>query len=77
MIDYFEFRANALKSVVEPNLMDRETAKAEFTKLEKNLKSKIPIPFNKQKAEKRHPAYLTAIINRQLEWTPYTRQTSQ
>lgn len=69
LIDYFEFRANALKSVVEPNLMDRETAKAEFTKLEKNLKSKIPIPFNKQKAEKRHPAYLTAIINRLTEAT--------
>ncbi len=63
LIEYFEFRSLALKTVVEPNLMDREGAKTQFEKLQKKTKSELPVSYNKQKAEKRHPAYLTGIIN--------------
>lgn len=63
LIEYFEFRSHALKNIVEPNLMDRAKAKVEFDKLEKKFKSKIPTPYNKQSGTKRHPAYLTGIIN--------------
>jgi hypothetical protein len=43
--------------------MDRDAAKREFEKLANEQKYTVPIPYNKQKAEKRHFAYLTGIIN--------------
>jgi hypothetical protein len=60
---YFVYRAHALNKIARPLLMDKHEAEALFNKVRKQLKSKIPIPMNKQKGDKKKPAYLTAIVN--------------
>jgi hypothetical protein len=64
---YFDFRARVLNQVVRPLLMEAKDAKRYFKSLRKRLKPTSPIPMNKQKGEKRQPAYLTAIINMLVE----------
>jgi len=64
---YFEYRAKTLNTFVEPRLMNRDTARALFEKMRKQLSPKIPIPMNKQKGDKKAPAYLTAIVNMLIE----------
>ncbi len=63
LVSYFKYRSQTLKKIAQPNLMDREAAKAVFEKLSATFVPKIPTPFNKQKGDKRHPAYLTGIVN--------------
>lgn len=63
LISYFKFRSSVLNTLAKPNLMKREEAKIEFDKLYKKYKPKVLIPLNKQKGEKKHPSYLTGIIN--------------
>lgn len=63
LISYFKFRSTVLHTIAKPNLMDRGAAKREFNKLYKKFKPKVLIPLNKQKGEKKHPAYLTGITN--------------
>lgn len=63
LVEYFEFRANSLHQQAEPNLMDRDRAKEEFDRLQKELKPTVVLPFNKQKGDKKHYAYLTGIVN--------------
>ena len=65
--EYFDYRAKALSNDVEPNLMDKNQAKALFTNLKTKLRPNCPLPWNKQKGEKREPAYLTGIVNMLLE----------
>lgn len=62
--DYFVHRAQLLNNYVEPRLMDANRAKEVYTTLA-NLypTTSAPIPMNKQKGEKKAPAYLTAIVN--------------
>ena len=67
LADYFAYRANVLHSHFDPNLMDAATAKHEFDKLKRELRPKCPLPMNKQKKEKRAPAYFTGIINMLIE----------
>jgi hypothetical protein len=64
---YFEYRARTLNSFVEPRLMDKNKARALFLKLRRQLSPKIPIPMNKQKGDKKAPAFLTAIVNMLIE----------
>lgn len=64
---YFEFRGRTLNTFVEPRLMDRRKARALFVKLKRQLSPAIPIPMNKQKGDKKAPAYLTAIVNMLIE----------
>lgn len=64
---YFSYRAEILNTFVEPRLMDMGQAKILFDQLRAKLKPKCPIPMNKQKNEKKSPAYLTAIINMLIE----------
>jgi len=64
---YFEYRANTLNSFVEPRLMNKDTARELFEKMRKRLSPRIPIPMNKQKGDKKAPAYLTAIVNMLVE----------
>ena len=64
---YFEHRANFLNDVVEPNLMKKEQAEQLFTSLVEEYDPKCPIPMNKQKGEKKQPAYFTGIINILIE----------
>jgi len=67
LIEYYSYRAEILNSYVEPRLMDAERAKREFHTLYDSLSPSCPIPMNKQKGEKRAPAFLTAIINMLVE----------
>jgi len=64
---YFEYRAKTLNTFVEPRLMNKDTARALFEKMRKQLSPKIAIPMNKQKGDKKAPAYLTAIVNMLVE----------
>jgi hypothetical protein len=65
--EYFVLRAEVLNEYVEPRLMDAARAKATFDALHSKHKPKCPIPLNKQKGEKKAPAYLTGIINILIE----------
>ena len=67
LLAYFEYRADMLNTYVEPRLMEVEKAKSLFEKLSLELCPQCPIPLNKQKGEKKAPAYFTAIINMLIE----------
>ena len=47
--------------------MNAVEAKAEFEALKQELNPTCPIPMNKQKGDKRAPAYLTGIVNMIVE----------
>lgn len=63
LVAYFSYRADLLNDVVEPRLMDAAQAAKMFARVKKTTKSKLPAPMNKQKGDKKKPAYLTAIVN--------------
>lgn len=63
LVEYIQFRAKSLHEQAEPNLMDRDAAKEIFEKLKAELKPTVKLPFNKQKGDKKHHAYLTCIVN--------------
>ena len=67
LLTYLESRALILNRTVEPLLMDAETAKRQFELLRKKLRPKCPVPMNKQKGDKKRPAYLTGIVNMLIE----------
>lgn len=60
---YLNYRAETLQTQVEPALMTREDARAEFERLREELCPRCPLPMNKQKGEKRHHAFLAGIVN--------------
>jgi hypothetical protein len=64
---YFQYRADTLNIFVEPRLMNKDSARKLFLKLKEELSPKIPIPMNKQKGDKKAPAYMTAIVNMLIE----------
>ncbi len=68
LIRYLIHRAEILNTFVEPRLMDAERAKREFERLKRRLNPACPIPMNKQKGDKKAPAYLTAIVNMLIEY---------
>jgi len=47
--------------------MSMEKAKGLFERLHSELHPKCPIPMNKQKGDKKSPAYLTGIVNMLIE----------
>lgn len=63
LLDYFEFRAAVLEEEVKSHLMDVKAAKELFESTKKKLSPTCPLPMNKQKGEKKAPAYFTGIIN--------------
>ncbi len=67
LLGYFEYRADVLNKFVEPRLMNGDQARSEFERLKTALNPSCPIPMNKQKGDKKAPAYFTAIINMLLE----------
>jgi hypothetical protein len=69
LINYFQYRADVLSKHVEPNLMTRDQARLEFEQLMKTFTPTVHLPFNKQKGDKKHYAYLTGIINMLTEKT--------
>ena len=65
---YSEARAELLKTTAAPNLMNRDEARELYEQLRSELKPpEAVLPMNKQKGDKRHPAYLTLIVNT-LTW---------
>ncbi len=67
VLGYFEHRASMLNHFVEPRLMDAAKAKALFERLQSKLRSKRLHPMNKQKGDKKAPAYFTSCINMLIE----------
>lgn len=67
LLEYYKHRAGMLNEFVEPRLMNAKRAELEFRTLKRKLKPSCPIPLNKQKGEKKTPAYLTGIVNMLIE----------
>lgn len=67
IIDYFSYRRDVLIADVEANLMRVAEAKEVFNNLKAEYNPKAPLPFNKQKGEKRDYAFLTGIVNILIE----------
>jgi hypothetical protein len=64
---YFEYRARILNELVRPRLMNLQKAKAAFERIRDARPHACPMSQNKQKAEKKGVAYLTAITNMLIE----------
>jgi len=64
---YYEYRAHVLNTHVEPRLMDVGRARQVFEDLQRKLNPQCPIPMNKQRGEKKGPAFLTGIVNMLIE----------
>ncbi len=64
---YFEYRAHVLNVFVQSQLMNKEAAEIEFNRLKEQLDPSCPLPFNKQKGEKKNYAFLTGMVNMLLE----------
>ncbi len=67
LIGYFEHRANVLNNEVEARLMNAEQAARMFHEVQERTGSQLPVSMNKQKGEKKKPAYLTGIVNMIVE----------
>ncbi len=64
---YFQYRASALNTSVEPHLMTLEQARTTFAELRSRLHPTCPLPMNKQKGDKKDVAFFTGIINMLIE----------
>lgn len=67
IVDYFAYRSQVLTEQAEPNLMDKDRAQSVFEDHLDRLEPSAPIPMNKQKGDKRGPAYFTGLINMLIE----------
>ncbi len=67
LLDYFDFRARILNTVVEKQLMNAAQAAALYDRLKKRLAPRRATPLNKQSQEKKKPAYFTGIVNMLIE----------
>ena len=63
IIDYMIFRGDLLTNTIQPNLMNKDSAKETFYNLKNQLNPQIPLPFNKQKDKKKDYSYLTGLVN--------------
>lgn len=62
VIEYLNWRAKILNNRVSQLFMNREQAATEFQILFDRIKPTKPLPMNKQKGDKRHPAYLASMV---------------
>ena len=72
IVEYSQLRADVLNGFVRNNLMDAQTARAEFERLypiHRDNGFHCSLPMNKQKGEMKQIAYFTAIINILAECT--------
>lgn len=67
VLEYFEYRANALNHFVRPRLLDKDRARILFEKLRVKLCPTCPLPMNKQTGPKRTHSYFTGIVNMLIE----------
>lgn len=63
LLRYFEYRARVLNEDVRPRLMSLAEAARTFEECRSRYQPSCPLPFNKQKGDKKAPAYFTGIIN--------------
>jgi hypothetical protein len=64
VVEYVDVRADLLELLVEPNLMSRDEAAALFREIHERIAPpEALLTMNKQRGEKRHPAYLASIVN--------------
>src|SRR5687768_4616920 len=61
VLGYMNYRAEIITTYAQPLFMDREAARVEYLALREKLKYVRPETMNKQKGEKRHPAYLASM----------------
>ena len=71
IIEYYKYRADILYNYVKPRLMTLEQVEHLFNDMINELNPSCKIPMNKQKGEKKAPAYFTGIINMILEKYTY------
>ena len=64
---YFDFRASVLNRYVRQRLMGVDRAADVFQTFRDRLNPRCPIPMNKQRGDKRAPAFFTGIINMIIE----------
>lgn len=62
LVAYFAYRADFLNKFVEPRLMNAEQAEEAYEQVRAMTHSTLPVAMNKQKGEKKKPAYLTAMV---------------
>lgn len=67
LMGYYKHRAEVLNNYVKPRLMDALVAKALYEEYRDKLSPRRDPPMNKQKGEKKSPAYLTALVNMLIE----------
>lgn len=67
MLDYFHYRATVLNQFVQSRLMDVKAAKSLFDRLQKQFPTNRAHPMNKQKGDKKAPAFFTGCINMLIE----------
>ena len=63
VLKYLNFRSDVCENKIKPKLMSRDKAKDIYEKVLKKTGSKRAASMNKQKGEKKHPAYLTNIVS--------------
>lgn len=64
VVEYAAVRADLLEMVVEPNLMSRDEAAALFDEIRERIQPPEGLlTMNKQRGNKRHPAYLAGIVS--------------
>lgn len=64
---YFDYRADILNNHVRGQLMNLAQAKAAYDQLVAQYNPTCPVPMNKQKGDKKAPAYLTGMVNIMVE----------
>lgn len=65
--EYFQHRANVLENVAAKKLMDVGQARATFEHYSRKFRPSRPPPMNKQKGDKKAPAFLTGLVNMLIE----------
>jgi hypothetical protein len=67
VLGYFDYRADVLNQFVKSHLMNKDQARTLFDQLRAKMVPACPLPMNKQKGQKKAPAYFTGIINMLIE----------
>lgn len=67
ILDYMYYRGNVLINQVQPNLMNKDQARELFNHKRNELNPTCPLPYNKQKGEKKDFAFLTGLVNMLIE----------
>jgi hypothetical protein len=67
LVDYFAYRAEVLNSTVEPLLMDADEAERVYSRVRRQSKVSRAAVMNKQKGDKKKPAFLTEIVRTLIE----------